>query len=416
MRPMKHLCRRWVGCLSSLFLASMLTSNALAQLSAIDQQRKNRADQFRSMQNVVKSMQPLDAKRMDQVFQIQVEEKHLICTPRLPEVKNGRLGQYRLDIEGFNGPTYCQITINQVFARGVGGKIVAQPNPKPTQTFSLISYELPDPDSLTTLSIQSYPTYFHVEKNTQLNDGHWMVRLMEQRNPNLPDGGTVQLWVNQYGGGVAIPLNINIQEPDFPTLLRQHPDEIEQYIRPLLSQLGQEQIFAPDFRVAWQVLADYWPADPAVARQVSDLIPNLASADFRQRDQALAALIRLERAGAAVLLHIDRTGFSAEQNLLIDRALAPFAQLPLKQSQRLRADKSFLIDCLYSEDATIRKTALQQLSKVTGRDDLLFDGEASPAERSNSIRVLRRSVLHRSTTQPVAASQPASTTQPTFAK
>jgi hypothetical protein len=390
----------------SLLAVVLLVPCAGAQIDQAamrDQQRRNRQDQYRSMQNIVRNMQRLEVKRVEDVFQIRVEGKGLAVNVPLPESAKKRVGQFRLELEGFSGPTYIQLSNASPFqARQVRAPGAPPPVPEPAniQTFSLLSYDMPNPDTLTTTSVQSHPSYFHVERNTQLNDGHWMVRIMEQRSADMPDGGTVQLWVNQYGGGTQQPININIQAADFPTLVRENPNEADQYIRPLLRQLGQEQMFAPEARVAWQVLADYWPADEAIGKQVAALLPELDHADFRQREKALVQLVKLDRKGAAVLRHLDRSRFSAEKNLMIDRALAPYAQLPDREIGRLASDKPFLLDCLYSDDEPIRGAAIQQLRKLTGNNDLSYNPKGQTGDRFAAARELREKLLGKPATQP----------------
>lgn len=389
-------------CIVALLLLVTTAASAQADREAmLAQQRRNRQDQYRSMQNIVRNMQRLDVKRVEDVFQIKVEGKSLAINLPLPESTKKRTGQFRLELDGFSGPTYIQLSnVSQFQARQMQPPGAAQQPQQNTRTFSLLSYDMPNPDTLTTTSVQSYPSYFHVERNTQLNDGHWMVRIMEQRSPDMPDGGTVQLWVNQYGGGATQPVNLNIQAADFTTLVRENPNEVEQYIRPLLRQLGQEQMFAPDARIAWQVLSDYWPADQEILRQVQTVLPDLDHADFRQREKALDQLLKLDRQGAAVLRHLDRSGFSAEKNLMIDRALAPYAQLPEREMQRMASDKPFLLDCLYSDDEPIRTAAIQQLGKLTGRDDLRYDPKGTAADRFAAARLLREKIMGRPATRP----------------
>ena len=182
--------------------------------------------------------------------------------------------------------------------------------------------------------------------------------------------------------------------------MRDNPNEVEQYIRPLLRQLGQEQMFAPDARIAWQVLSDYWPADQEILRQVQAVLPELDHADFRQREKALDQLLKLDRQGAAVLRHLDRSGFSAEKNLMIDRALAPYAQLPEREMQRMASDKPFLLDCLYSDDEPIRAAAIQQLGKLTGGKNLRYDPKGTSADRFAAARALREKIIGKPATRP----------------
>ena len=93
--------------------------------------------------------------------------------------------------------------------------------------------------------------------------------------------------------------------------------------------------------------------------------------------------------GAAVLSHLDRMALSPEQNLMIDRTLAPFAQLSPRDATRLRSDTAFLTDCLYLANPEVRAAALDRLKQVTGKE-LSFDLNAPDAARPAAILELRK--------------------------
>src|SRR5205823_5273297 len=121
-------------------------------------------------------------------------------------------------------------------------------------------------------------------------------------------------------------------------LVREHPQEVERYLRPLLHDLGQDAQFAPDPLIAWQVFATQWAADPAVAAKVKALLPELNASDFRRRDAAQQELEALGKAGATAITRLDRRALSPEQNVRLDRVLAPFNQLSAKEAARRRSD------------------------------------------------------------------------------
>ena len=183
-------------------------------------------------------------------------------------------------------------------------------------------------------------------------------------------------------------MNIDLQASDFFSLVHGHPDECDAYVRPLLRDLGQEGIFAPDPLVAWQVFAETWKPDPAIARQIQGLLPGLDVDDFHLRAQASRELEKLGREGAAVLIHLDRTHLTPEQNARVDLALAPYAQLSTKQAAHLRSDPAFLLDCLYSDDATLKTVAMARLRQVSD-PALQFDLTADVPARNAAIATLR---------------------------
>jgi hypothetical protein len=89
---------------------------------------------------------------------------------------------------------------------------------------------------------------------------------------------------------------------------------------------------------------------------------------------------------------MDRAKLTPEQNTRIDRALVQYAQLPTREASRLRSDPAFLLDCLYSDDRTIRQAALERLIKIT-RTYLPFDVNADAVTRAKSVAILRQQLL-----------------------
>ena len=199
----------------------------------------------------------------------------------------------------------------------------------------------------------------------------------------------LQLTVTPAGAATE---QLNFQSADFFSFLREHPQETARYVRPLLRDLGQEAVFAPEPTIAWQVFGELWKADPMLERRVRELLPLLDVADFHVRDAAQRRLRQLGRDGAAVLMHMDRAKLSPEQNARIDRFLVPYAHLGANEMVRLRSDVGFLLDCLYSDDLPLRRAALERLRAVA-RPDLQFDVDAGPSARGAAVAVLRRQLL-----------------------
>ncbi len=73
-------------------------------------------------------------------------------------------------------------------------------------------------------------------------------------------------------------------------------------------------------------------------------------------------------AGATAILRLDdhhtRLDLSAEQNRELDSILSLWRTVPQENAAPLRNDRQFLLDCLSSEDATVRAVALQRLQKL----------------------------------------------------
>ena len=397
----RHLLRSAAAWLALCLPPALAAAQVVLERPEVrDLERRRWQDQYRTMQNAVRDMPKVDVRRVDEVFLLRLRDAALTLDVPLPEWVTRRGGQYRVELDALPGATYVQLSNVPAFHRP-GRPGAAGPPVGSLRVFALSHCGMPDPDTLTTLAVQSGPTSFSLDHATQSVGGHRTVRLVEQRNPDLPGGNTVQLWVNQYGGGRIVPLNLSLRSRDFAALVRDHPREVEAHVRPLLARLGQEQLFAPDPTVVRQVLREYWPADEPTGRRVAALLPDLDHADYRVRERTLGRLVELGDAGAAVLLRLDRAGFSPGRNLMIDRALDRYPQLAPADAERLRADRRFLLDCLYSEDLPVRTAAIRELRKLTGRQDLRFDPQVpSAAERFAAARALRDQLTPAPATRP----------------
>jgi hypothetical protein len=394
----------WVCCVAAGTLA--FPAAAGAQALGLDHdamlkvQREQREMQYKRMQTMVTSFPTLGARDIQEIMQLKMDGNALMLSTPLTDPKHD-MGGFRVACDPFKGPTFVSVSqIGVQLAIGAAGraagKAPAAANPPAPRIFCFSSYELPNPDELITFQIQSYGDRLQIDRSSRTGAGGFRrVMLVQQRSasPGAAAQGPapVQLSVNEFGDNVpgGVPRNFSIQSADFQTLLREHGHEVEQYVRPLFRQLGQESALAPDGRVAWQVLADHWQPDPELAKKVRDLLPTLNDGDFHARDNALAQLESMGMQGAAVLLHMDRLGLSPEQNLLIDRTLAPFAQLSPRDATRLRSDTDFLMDCLYVANPDVRAAALDRLKQVTGKE-LSFDLNAPEAARPAAISELRR--------------------------
>lgn len=181
--------------------------------------------------------------------------------------------------------------------------------------------------------------------------------------------------------------NISYVAADFKTLRREHPREIDLYLRPLLRQFQIESLLAADPMIAWQVFADDLKPNESTLREVRQLLPALDSESFQDRERALADLQRKGMPAAVAISHIDRRKLSDQQNIMLDAAVAPFQPQRRANLSGLRDDTDFLLDCLYTDDAAIRAAALEALRKKL--DDVKVDINADLAARSAAIDAIR---------------------------
>ena len=215
-----------------------------------------------------------------------------------------------------------------------------------------------------------------------------ITRLLASRNPEFGTGPSVHLMVNESGDIGRRALEVNCRASDFFTLRRDYPAETEEHLRPLLRDLGQESVFAPEPLVAWQVFAGRWRADAKMVDAVNRLLPGLDADSATDREAASAQVAELGQEALLVLLQLDRGVLTAEQNSRIDVLIEDHAPLDPAEAMRLRDDVTFLLDCLNSDDPRTRAAALDRLKQVVP-DPVEFDlGLAVPA-RGVAVAALR---------------------------
>lgn len=388
---------------STLLAVLMLTACAapahgqfpLDRPAILQQQRAQREAQYRSAANMVAGMQPMRVERAEELVALRLEGPHLVGSSPLLDDPARRGRQYRIELASFKGPTYATVS-----AAPVNGPLRGRGPPAlfelVEEVFTLQSHELGDGGDLLLLRVTVTPQALAIEHTTQFTEGNRILGLACQR-PGDGRAGQVRLSLNEYGpafanGGAGPPANLQLAEADFDAFARTYPRETDAYVRPLLRQLGQEAALAPDPLMAWQVLGYPDAPDPRTARAVEALLPRLDDPDYRRRDAALAELMAMGRPASAVLLRMDRAGFSVERNLRLDRALAPFSRLAGPEIRRMRSDKSFLLDCLMSPEGSVRSAGLARLRHLTG-GEVAFDTSAADAARGAAVLTLRERLL-----------------------
>ena len=216
-----------------------------------------------------------------------------------------------------------------------------------------------------------------------------------QRDVSLEETGE-EVRLNVSGTGID---GVNLSEPDFTALRRRHPRETERWLRPMLLELGQERLLAPDPAAAWQVLADDWPEDPAAREAVLRALPDLGAGDYHAREAAARKIADLGLAGATTVLRLDKQGLrsdlSAEQNRELDAVVSLRRVLSAEEAVALHDDPEFLLDCLSCEDVTAREVALRRLQKLNEAaaafDHRELSGDAD--RRAIAVAGLREKVL-----------------------
>jgi hypothetical protein len=172
------------------------------------------------------------------------------------------------------------------------------------------------------------------------------------------------LWEVQRGRNV---LALRLEGPSFLHLQAEHPQEVHQYLMPLLVRLGGEHMLRPGGADVYRVFSEL-PAPAAMAAKVRELLPRLDSAVFSERDAASRELSELGARGAQVVLKLERSLLTFEQNDRLDAFLDTQRRRAIDgDPASMRKDTAFLVDCLEDEDPAVRGAAKEALEKALGR-------------------------------------------------
>jgi len=317
--------------------------------------------------------------KLSEVMQVRSVDNVWILSSTLTPPQNNRA--VRLAVEGLSGVNV--LTMSTTVKNNI------------PDSFTFANTSFSDPRAIQVTSHVTVNGSFSLARYAHLLDGYHNVTLNQgnvfDEDWGRPGAGgraavkfSVQIGDSQGGNQI----NMTYTAPDFATLRRQHPREIDLYLRPVLRQFQMESVLAADPMIAWQVFADELKPTGESLKAVNALLPALDSDSFVDRARALESLQRIGLPVAVAIRHLDRTRLSDQQNLLLDAAMAPFTPQRGADVGRLRGDIDFLLDCLYCEDGAIRAAALDALQKKVGRL-VKFDINADLPARSAAIDAMR---------------------------
>lgn len=329
-----------------------------------------------------------------QILHIQLQDNRVVISSPLESYEGERLIKFR------HSDDFATIDFHPM-----------SPSPEPNQPrfIQFFRYDFRDPKSVYfNTTLLSHPGYAQIDGAWEyLQEGMRDVSIIDQ-DERLNDAGgkddaIITLRVQALDGDGNETHKVELSAPDLKTLQRQHPAEVNSYLRPVLRELDAESILDVDPTIAWQVFAPSAQADPNVAAQVNALVTKLDAANFADREQAADVLKKLGSPAAIVLMQLDRSHLSAEQNTRIEDILAPYAQLDHLQAARLAHDPGFLLSALDSDDLALRQNALTHLNAIAGHP-VSFDLNANPTQRHAAVDALRHELLPPAATQAVEKS------------
>lgn len=331
---------------------------------------------------------PVEAPRsLHDIFQLRIEDKVLVLRTALDPASDE--DPKMLPVRGFSAP--AEVMNLRVGPQADGRAVV------PGQ-FRLVVSDYETPGERSSLVVSWARGVLDVQRSTHYTGPRRYTRLVRllvvgDRNVgvNQPPRGA-QLMVTEAGGAGRPPVNVGVMAGDFAALLRLHPAAVNEHLRPLMRELGQESVFAPGARVAWQVFAEHWPTDEALKRKVEAILPDLDAADRVAREGAGERVARLGPDAALVLMQLDRRALSAEQNSRIDALIRKHAPLSRSAAVKLRKDVRFLLDCLNSDEPRVRAAALSSLRDACP-EPIDFDADLPVPARGAAVAALREKLV-----------------------
>ena len=344
--------------------------------AADDEIRKQWEMQKSLSEKFFSDMQMLGERRIEDLFHLRLEGKVLAFSS--PAAATPGEKQMRVRVEGIAGNGYVAIH--------------RDPITRELDRFELSITDFPFPNRATTLQVKCEldKGRLYITQTSEIDGGHQHTMLLQERGSEGYTAPFIQLSVSNSSPDGHSAQQFEYSAADFVSLVRDNPEPANLYLRPLLRRVEHEQLFSPDPVTAWEVFSDIRAADPAALRRINELLPKFNDPQYRVRRSAFLELKRLPQpAGADAVRHLNRAGLTPQQNVMLDLYLAPLTPVPEAKASELRADPTFLLDCLYCEDIQIRRAALDRL-RTLFHPELEFDVEAPADIRALAVAGLRK--------------------------
>jgi hypothetical protein len=292
-------------------------------------------------------------RRLSDFFELSIQNGELQIQPRA-----GKTERRRVQLQGFSGPALIAI----------GGEKANTPEGTLYVQFECMDFSAPD-EVFRRVQLFASAASLQISSDVEATSGSSSVSLIQSYGTDEPENAT-RLYVQVFAAVTDdLQTKLNLSAPNFAALRHRYPFECRQYLDPMLRGLGQTQaLLAPDAKLARQVFAYDAKPDANLAEKINTALAKFDDDDFKVRRSAAAALTELGEPAARVLSHADRTGWSVDRSNGVDAFLAQQQSKSGEELSQLGNDRGFLLDSLYSDDATVRAGAAARLKERTGQD------------------------------------------------
>lgn len=359
------------------------TAPATQQLSLEEERAKNR----KSAEEEFAGLQTISARPLSQIFDLIVDHDQLVLVPKMAST-NGE--PKRVEITDFPGLASVRV--------GTDKDAPTQINSMQMQHYSFSGPGVREKIT----QLLAPPTYLHIAQGVDAETYSVDVSLMRQPEDQADPNSKIvtTMYVTKFGPDEDdVIAKLSIKADSFVALRRKYPRETQAYLVPILRDLHETKVLAVDPLVARQVLGGKSKTSDEMVAKIKAAMAKFDSDKFQEREVAAKELAALGGEAAMYLRDAPRTGWSQEQSNGVDAFLASFGAIAPDEAEKLAASPAFLIDVLYSDDASLRQAAVARLKKIAKDKPIEFDNSASEETRFDQIDHLSRELLGPPATQ-----------------
>jgi len=191
-------------------------------------------------------------------------------------------------------------------------------------------------------------------------------------------------WKLKQGAQKAV---VEATAPTIRQLLTAHPNEMREYLSPVLYMLTGKNLLRPGAADVYRLFESIQP-DPKVSKELDQILAKLESDSFEERVEAGKLLMGKGREFVLAAVRRDPSDLSAGARGRLDQFIAENSTEQWEDLPAARLDRSVLLDCLDDEDVAVRKASKAELEKVLGKG-IEFDVGLEGEKREKAIDALR---------------------------
>lgn len=175
--------------------------------------------------------------------------------------------------------------------------------------------------------------------------------------------------------------------PTIRQMLTAHPNEIREYLSPVLYLLTGKNLLRPGAADVYRLFESIQP-DPKVTKELDQILTKLESDSFPDRVEAGKVLMGKGREFVLAAVRRDPSDLSAGARERLEQFIEENSTAQWEDLPAARTNRTVLLDCLDDDDKAVRTASKAALEKVMGKR-IDFDVGLEGEEREKAIDALR---------------------------